>query len=132
MKFQALVLVSLMLLAGGSLFAADTGFFSGYLADQACGVAGKSPMDGSDMVNAPWDHTKGCAVACATVTGEKGLGLMVPNGATFKFVPFDAAGNKIAAKALAASKKKAGLTFVVEGTLKGDTIVVSSVKETNL
>lgn len=130
MKISVFVGVLILTLTGGTAFA-ETGTFAGYLADQACGVQGKSPMDGSNLVKAPWDHTKNCAIACATPSGEKGYGLMVPNGATFRYVPFDQEGSKLAAKALAASKKKKGLTFVVEGVLDGNTLVVTAVKESN-
>ncbi len=120
MKSPALLL-SLCLAASG--FAADT-TYKGYLADTLCAKSGHG-MDGSDLLNAPKDHTVACQVACAS----GGYGLMVQKGAAYTFVPFDAKGNELAL-ALLKGTKNAKAPFVnVMGSMKMDTLVVSSIKE---
>ena len=41
-------------------------------------------MDGTDAKNSPCDHTVACQVACA----KSGYGLMMKEGAAYRFVPF--------------------------------------------
>jgi hypothetical protein len=108
-------------------FAADMSY-KGYLADTYCGSAGMSKMDGSDLTNAPAEHTVACQIACA----KGGYGVMVQEGKTYKFVPFDAKGNALAAALLKNTKKTKALYIEVAGSKKMDAISVSSLKEASM
>lgn len=120
MKFHTLLL-SLCLAASG--FAADT-THKGYLADTLCAKSGHG-MDGSDLMNAPKDHTVACQVACAS----GGYGLMVQKGTSYTFVPFDAKGNELALALLKGTKSAKAPFVSVMGSMKMDVLVVSSIKE---
>jgi len=69
----------------------------------------------------PDSHTRECALKC---TGS-GFGIVTQDQ---HFLKFDAAGNKKITEELKSSKKKDHLRVDVEGTVKGDTLEVSSVK----
>jgi hypothetical protein len=66
-------------------------------------------------------HTRACALKCA----DSGFGIVTSDK---KFLKFDAEGNKQVEAALKASDKKDHLRVDVEGDVKGDTIMVTSVK----
>jgi hypothetical protein len=108
-------------------FAADT-TFKGYLADTYCGSAGMSKMDGADLTNAPAEHTVACQIACV----KGGYGVMLQEGKTYKFVPFDAKGNELASALLKSTKKTKGLFIEVAGSKKMDAISVTSLKEASM
>ncbi len=105
-------------------FAADM-TYQGYLADKACGAAGMSKMDGSDEINAPQEHTVACQLACA----PSGYGIMVKEGMTYKFVPFDAKGSELALKLLKETKKEKAPWVAVTGSLAKGTLQVTGLKE---
>lgn len=98
--------------------------YTGYLMDKACGEPGKG-MDGSDVVNAPQDHTKKCLIACSA----SGYGLSVKDGMAYKFVPFDDNGIKIAAMVAEKTTKDRAITVKVMGEMKGGMIVVTAIEE---
>ena len=113
-----LVLVALSLVVTATVFAEgkkekdmgmgmETVTWTGYLMDTACGVPGVG-MDGSDVVNAPWDHTKKCLVACEA----SGFGISVKDGMEYKYVAFDKKGSDLANK------------DIVKKTMKQDNIAV--------
>jgi hypothetical protein len=124
MKIAALVLSTAVAISG---FAADM-TYKGYLADKFCGVAGTGKMDGSDLVNAPGDHTVACQIACAS----GGYGMMIKDGATYKFTPFDAKGNEMAATILKTTKKTKGPTVTAMGVMKDGVLQVTSLMESEM
>ncbi|HEY2040517.1 MAG TPA: hypothetical protein VGG95_12675 [Edaphobacter sp.] len=69
----------------------------------------------------PGAHTRDCALKCAA----SGFGIVTGDQ---HFLKFDAAGNKKITEELKASDKRDHLRVDVEGTVKGDTLQVSSVK----
>lgn len=69
----------------------------------------------------PDSHTRACALKCA----GSGYGILTKDN---QFLKFDAAGNKQITKQLKASDKKDHLRVDVDGTVKGDTLAVSSVQ----
>lgn len=70
---------------------------------------------------APDSHTRECALKCA----GSGFGIVTSDQ---HFLKFDAAGNKKITEELKSSSKKDHLRVDVDGTVKGDTLQVSSVK----
>jgi hypothetical protein len=121
MKVAALFLALGVAVAG---FAADS-TYKGYLADTYCGAKGHGGMDGADLVNSPGDHTVACQVACA----KGGYGVMLKDGMTYKYVPFDAKGSELAAQVLKTTKKEKGPKVVVTGSLEKGTLRVASLVE---
>lgn len=120
MRFSALLIAAS--LATGA-FAADS-TYKGYVVDALCAKAGHG-MDGSDIVNAPQDHTVHCAIACET----GGYGVMVKEGMGNKFIPFDAKGNELALNLLKSTKQKKAPLVSVAGSLKMEVLAVTSIKE---
>lgn len=121
MKIASLMLALSLTTAG---FTADM-TYTGYLTDKACGAAGSSKMDGSSETNAPQEHTVACQIACA----KSGYGVMLQEGSTYKFVPFDAKGSAMATKLLKTTKKTKGPIVMVTGTQKDGVIQVASMME---
>jgi hypothetical protein len=68
----------------------------------------------------PDSHTRECALKCA----GSGFGIVTKDQ---HFLKFDAAGNKRITEELKSSRKKDHLRVDVDGTLKGDTLEVSSI-----
>lgn len=122
-----LVVLALAGLGASSAFAAPSTYV-GYLMDVACG-SGTKALDGSDPVNAPWDHTKMCLVACKA----SGFGVSLKVGDSYKFFKFDKKGSD-AAMAQIVNKSARDKDFVVsvEGSMKDGVITVTSLKEANL
>ena len=69
----------------------------------------------------PGSHTRECALKCA----GSGFEILTKDQ---HFLKFDAAGNKKITEELKASDKKDHLRVDVDGTVKGDTLEVSSVR----
>ncbi len=120
MRLSALLIATT--LATGA-FAADR-TYTGYVVDVLCAKAGHG-MDGSDILNAPQDHTVHCAIACE----KGGYGLMVKEGTGNTFIPFDAKGNELALNLLRTTKQKNAPQVSVSGSLKMDILAVTSIKE---
>ena len=78
-------------------------------------------MCSSKAASSPDSHTRDCALKCT----ESGFGIVTGD---HKFIKFDANGNKQILSELKASDKKDHLRVDVSGTVKGDTIAVTSVK----
>jgi len=98
--------------------AAET--INGILLDNRCsaGIV-KKGYDAAKM------HTKQCALM--DQCKASGYGVVEADG---RFLKLDAKGNKQAVKALEGTSKKSDITVTVDGTVKGDTIQVSSLKIT--
>ena len=108
--------------------AMGTAVYTGYLMDVACSLNGTG-LDGSDVINSPWDHTKMCIVACKA----SGFGLMVKQGDAYMMVKFDKAGSDLAFNEIInKTKRDKNLVVSVEGMMKDGVLVVSSIKEANL
>ena len=108
-------------------FGADTAY-KGYLCDKACAATGKGAMDGADLKNRPGDHTVACQVACA----NSGYGLMMKDGAAYKFVPFTGKGDELATSLLKKTTRTKGMYVEVTGDLKDGSLMVSGMKEVDM
>ena len=108
-------------------FGADT-TYKGYLSDKMCASAGKGMVDGADLKNKPEDHTVACEVACA----KSGYGLIMKDGATYKFVPFSGKGNELASSLLKNTTRTKDMYVEVTGYMKQGSIDVKGMKETNI
>jgi hypothetical protein len=97
---------------------AETATLKGYIVDKMCASGHKDELG----TMAP-DHTKSCALSEACL--KSGLGL-VSEG---KWYGFDKKGSEKAASLLKDAKSEKGAMFEVTGEVKGDLIVVSSIKE---
>ncbi len=93
----------------------------GYVVDQMCA---KSMAKKSNPMNRAAKHTKECALeeACAA----SGYGLFYGDG---KWVKFDEKGDKLALEMFEKSKKGNDFKAEVTGEMKGDVLVVASLKE---
>lgn len=100
----------------------------GYLCDKMCAGTGKGAMDGADLKNNPGDHTVACQVACA----KSGYGLMMKDGATYKFVPFTGKGDELATSLLKSTTRTKGMYVEVTGDMKDGSIEVSGMKEAEM
>lgn len=89
---------------------------TGHLIDQMCGGEVKNAAKAAE-------HSKECALMdhCA----ESGFGIFADG----KYVKFDAEGSKKAKMLVEKTKKEKDIAIVAEGTLKGDTLTVASLKE---
>jgi hypothetical protein len=94
--------------------------YSGVLMDVACGA--KTPKN-ADPAGRAKGHTKSCALmeACE----KSGYGVFVDG----KFLKFDAKGNALAKSVLEASTKDKDIEVTVTGSLDGDNIKVTDLKE---
>lgn len=127
MKRMASVLILAVLVAGAvpgqeKKTGGESWKMNGYVVDQMCakGMAKKAhPMEKAA------GHTKECALeeACAA----SGYGIF-SNG---KWMKFDAAGDKLAKQAIEKSKREKGLMFEVTGTIDGEVLAVTGLKETS-
>ena len=115
-------ILGLVLLLAGVALAAREGKsvkLTGYIIDNAC--SGRAATEnGAEKVK---NHTTKCAQMpkCA----ESGYALFVDN----KLYKLDADGNKKAAEVLKNTKLEKGLQVEIEGTLDGETLKVTSIKE---
>lgn len=123
MRLHPLLTIALL---ASSAFAADT-TYKGFVVDALCAKAGHG-MDGSDIANAPQDHTIHCAIACE----KGGYGVMVKEGMGNKFIPFDAKGNELALNLLKSTKQKNAPQVTVSGSMKMNVLAVTSIKEATL
>jgi len=102
--------------------------YRGYVVDQACAAAGKV-MDGSEVLTMPGDHTQHCLVACQA----SGFGVMVQEGAGYRYIPFDAAGSDLVFRTVVqATSKAADIGVEARGTLKDGVLVLASAREIDL
>jgi len=124
----ALIIISLAVFAGTAAAEAaaekETVTYKGYLMDKACADMGKG-MDGSDVVNAPWDHTKMCLMAGPCKAS--GYGVSVKEGAAFTFIKFDKDGDDIAWAEIEKFTGEDNFEIEVEGVLEGDVLVVNAI-----
>jgi hypothetical protein len=125
---SAVVIVSMLLIAG-TVFAspkAEKVTYTGYLMDKACSDMGMG-MDGSDVVNAPWDHTKMCLTAEPCKASGYGVSVKEGSGPEYTFIKFDSEGDELAWDEIENTSKEKDFEIEVEGVLDGDILVVSSI-----
>jgi hypothetical protein len=115
------------LVVSAAAFGAGT-TYQGYLCDKACATSGKLALDGADLQKNPGEHTVACMVACA----QGGYGLLMKDGATYKFVPFSGKGNEQAAALLKTTARTKEMSIEVTGEMKGDSLEVAGMTETGL
>ncbi|MGE5313246.1 MAG: hypothetical protein ACM3Q4_00970 [Acidobacteriota bacterium] len=117
-----MIIAVLAAMLGVAASAQETKTVSGYLVDKMCAssMVKKSPDEA--MARAA-KHTRECAMEkdCAAA----GYGV-VSDG---KWIGFDAAGNEKAAAYLKSTHKEDHLLVEVKGTLKGDVLNVTSIRE---
>ena len=94
--------------------------YSGVLMDVACGA--KTPKNADPAARAK-GHTKNCALMESCV--KSGYGVFVDG----KFLKFDAKGNGLAKSILGASTKDKDIEVTVTGTVDGENIKVTDLKE---
>ena len=94
--------------------------YSGVLMDVACGA--KTPKNG-DLNTRAKGHTKNCALMESCV--KSGYGVVVDN----KFYKFDDHGNAMAKSLLDGTQKDKDIEITVSGTMDGDKIKVTDLKE---
>ena len=125
-----IVTVALIILAvvgATSLYAGGSEKFTGYLADNMCIMAGTA-ADGANMKTNPEDHTVMCALMKPCV--ESGYAVMVKNGSGgFDTYKLDSRGNKKAEAFIRDLHREDNIYVHVTGTLKGDTLRVSEIKD---
>ena len=90
----------------------------GYVVDENCASG-----DAGNLSEAAASHTIACSIKCGA-SGET-LGLIADG----KWYSFDAKGTKKALKMLKKAKSEKGVMAEVTGTLEGNTLMVSSIKE---
>jgi hypothetical protein len=97
--------------------------YKGFLTDKMCGMSFTKSGDAKKATEKAKKHTKDCALEdnCKA----SGYGLVI--GA--KFHKFDDAGDKLALEYLNKTKKESNLVVQVKGTMDGDMINVTSLKD---
>ena len=129
---QKITIVSIAVLilaavAAISLYAESGEKFTGYLADNLCIESGFA-ADGANMKDNPEDHTVKCALMKPCI--ESGYAVMVKNGSGgFDVFKLDKKGNKKAVDFIEDLHREADIYVHVTGTLKGDTIRVTEIKD---
>lgn len=108
----------------------SSGTIKGILLDTEC-----SPNAETRMVSTPTPHFEGGTVwaythtrKCLLMPACQRSGYGVYSLDTYKYIPFDAAGNQKAAAALAASKKEDDIRVEVTGQMDGGKLKVASLK----
>lgn len=134
--FKPLVVLSLIgALAIGSFSqtyaaaASNEKEFSGYLMDGHCAKTGVDDETGKiNLKLYPEKHTTSCLKIDMCM--KAGLGIAIKEGKEYKYYKFDKLGSKKADDAIMMkTRRKFGNKIVVKGTIKGDTITISSIKE---
>jgi hypothetical protein len=123
----AIAIFILAALGAASLYAGANETFTGYLADNLCIESGTA-ADGANMRTNPEDHTVKCALMKPCV--ESGYAVMVKNGSGgFDSYKLDKRGNKKAVEFIENLHREADIYVQVVGSLKGDTIKVTEIKD---
>ena len=123
----AVAVFILAALGAVSLYAGASETFTGYLADNLCIESGTA-ADGANMRTNPEDHTVMCALMKPCI--ESGYSVMVKDGSGgFDNYMLDKKGNKKAVEFIKNMHREADIYVHVTGTLKGDTIKVTEIKD---
>jgi hypothetical protein len=104
--------------------------YVGYLTDKHCWTTGKDDETGKvDVRKNPEKHTTSCLKMEMCMMDGLGIAIKESNG-TYKFYKFDKAGSKKADdEIMMKTKRKFGNKIAVKGTVNGDTITITSIKE---
>jgi hypothetical protein len=105
--------------------------YTGYLMDVHCAKTGVDDETGKvNIKKNPEKHTTSCLKIDMCMM--EGLGIMIKQkDNTYKFYKFDKAGYKKADdKIMMMTKRKFGNKIAVKGTIKGNSIIISTIKET--
>jgi hypothetical protein len=124
-----IVTIAIFILAalGAAYLYAGNETFTGYLADNLCIDMGKA-ADGANMKTNPEDHTVMCALMKPCV--ESGYAIMVKDGSGgFDIYKLDKKGNKKAEEYIRNLHREDNIYVHVTGTLKGDTLRVTEIKD---
>ena len=122
----AITIFILAALGAASLYAGNE-TFTGYLADNLCIESGTA-ADGANMRTNPENHTVMCSLLNPCV--ESGYAVMVKNGSGgFDIYKLDKRGNKKAVEFTKNLDREADIYVQVVGSLKGDTIKVTEIKD---
>jgi len=123
----AFAVIILAALGTISLYAGAGETFTGYLADNLCLESGTA-ADGANMRTNPEDHTVMCALMKPCI--DSGYSVMVKNGSGgFDNYMLDKKGNKKAVEFIQNLHREDDIYVHVMGTLKGDTIKVTEIKD---
>ncbi|MCX8125383.1 MAG: hypothetical protein N3F66_14640, partial [Spirochaetes bacterium] len=100
------------------------------LMDAHCAKTGVDDETGKVKINKnPEKHTTSCLKNDMCMMENLGIMIKQSNG-TYKFFKFDKAGSKKADdQVMMKTKRKFGNKRAVKGTIKGDTITISTIKE---
>jgi hypothetical protein len=127
LSLVAVAVLVLTALAVVSLYAESGQKFTGYLADNLC-IEGGTAADGANMRTNPEDHTVMCALMKPCI--ESGYSVLVKNGSGgFDSYMLDKRGNRKAEAFIRELHREDDIYVHVMGTLKGDTIKVSEIKD---
>ena len=122
MTRKTLVLGLVLLLAGVALAAGEgkSVKLTGYIIDNACAAGRATGDNAAEKVK---NHTVKCAMMpnCA----KSGYAVFADD----KLYKLDEEGNKKAAEILKNTKSEKSVQVAIEGTVEGDTLKVSSIKE---
>ena len=123
----AIAVLILAALAAITLNAETGEKFTGYLADNLC-LEGGTAADGANMRTNPEDHTVMCALMKPCI--DSGYSVLVKNGSGgFDTYMLDKRGNRKAEAFLKDLHREDDIYVHVMGTLKGDTIRVTDIKD---
>lgn len=93
---------------------------SGYVVDAMCGAAYARKANPFERSRA---HTRACGLE--ETCSASGYGIVTPQG----WIKFDPEGDRKARAAMEASRRVSGLYFEAKGTIRRDTLVVTSLLE---
>jgi hypothetical protein len=132
LAIAAMVLALVAVLAGGlALILHGCGrpqIYSGYLICQKCGMTGKCAMDNIDLTVHPEQYTLKCAKMADCIVSGYGIAVKQGDG-KYRYYRFDSVGSAMALdNVIYTTKRTDNLLVEVKGTLKGDTITVSSIE----
>ena len=123
----SIAVLMLAAVAAISLYAESGEKFTGYLADNLC-LEGGTAADGANMRTNPEDHTVMCALMKPCI--DSGYSVLVKNGSGgFDTYMLDRRGNRKAEAFIRELHREDDIYVHVMGTLKGDTIRVSEIKD---
>ena len=123
----AVTIFVVALLSTALVFAADGKTYKGWVVDQLCASKGIA-ADKTDLKTSPQNHTVMCALMPPCIAS--GYGIYVDKGdGSFEYYKLDKKGSDLALGILKNETKKDHVQLEVNGTLKGDTFQVKTLKE---
>ena len=123
-----LVLSTLMVLLFGTLTAAKTDGYDGYLSDVLCAVNGVS-AGGFNLTASPEKHTVMCMQMPPCESSGYGVFMKDAQSGKYVFYKFDSQGNELAKKLLKNTQKADHMRIVVTGSMGNGMIKVDQLVE---